>query len=147
MVAVIALSGCGSIEYDDRAEVREVVPSGYYVAPAPAPAPGPYVMVLPPGPQAQPAPMPAARIQCAGTDHVRIVNQVIDGGNGPALFASGDCFMDIRESIVRGNPAVWATQGARVRLLESRIQGGIVAEPGTIVETPGSRLEDRFGRR
>jgi hypothetical protein len=152
IAAALAFAGCGSIAYDDgRPSERVTVTTtgGYVVQRAPGPpVPGPYVTVLPGVAHAPPpapvAPMPrppAGAVQCGNGDHVRIRNQRIDGGAGPAIVASAGCLVEISESIVRGVPAVVALDGARVVLSESRIQGGIEASPGAIVATPGSRIE------
>ncbi len=166
VLLALGLAGCGSIAYDDGTPDQTVTVTttttssgGYLVTRQPVPQPqgGPYVVVVPNGQAAQPVPpapqvirppravatvAPAGRVQCGNNDHIRLDGQVIDGGNGPGVVASGGCNLVISESIIRGEPAVLALDGARVVVRESRVQGGIRAAPSALVQTPGSRMEN-----
>lgn len=163
-VASVLLSGCGSIAYDDGSEREDVAVSAggaaYLVTQPAQPPPGPYVTVLPPDTQVHEAPTyqgptyptypaptyrapvygPSAR-QCSGGQRLRIVNEVVDGGSGPAVVASGRCVVVIDEAIVRGQPAIVVTEGARVDIIESRIQGDIHRSGGAQLQMRGSRHE------
>jgi hypothetical protein len=142
------------------------LPPPRFVQPAPAPLP-PVVMVMPSAPVQQfqqpqfqqpqfqqprfqqPRFQQPARglIVCSGNQRVRISDQRLDGGNGPAVHASGNCVVDIDESIVRGVPAIVATGNAQLRFSECRIQGEILTAGNAQIETPGSRLERGPRRR
>ena len=137
--------GCGRIEYgESTTEVVEVRTGGgtylvqdppnveyrAHVVPAPNPQPPAYAAPQPPPPQPPPAfqpepgrPGPPGTIRCAGNEQIRVDDEVIDGRGGPAIVASGNCVVEVTESIVRGAPAVVVTGNARVRLVESRVQG------------------------
>ncbi len=140
---------------------------GYYVAaPTPAPvyeprvtvfqpppqvvppppqfaAPPPRFVVPPPPPAMAPAPARLAVgngvVTCSGNDRVRVYDRVVDGGHGPAVVASGNCIVELNESIVRGHPAIHASGNAVVRVIESRIQGDILASRSVRIDSHGSR--------
>ena len=78
-------------------------------------------------------------VSCGGQQRLRIDDQVLDGSDGPAVQASGQCVVEISESIVRGQPAVVVSGQAQVVLVECRIEGDLVSQGQGQIRTPGSR--------
>lgn len=128
----------------------------YTVVPGPAPTPRVAVFVVPPQPRpafVPPRPMPppptyavappppppqGGELQCSGNQRLRIHNQVVDGHGGPAVVASGNCVIELSESIVRGTPALVASGNAQVRFVESRIIGDVRAMGNSRIDQSGS---------
>ncbi len=119
-------------------------PGAQATAPAPvvvAPAP----VVVAPAPVAAPAPAMVlagnAPVRCGGNERIRLTEEVLDGGDGPAVVATGGCVVEISESILRGDPAVFVSGNARVSLVECRIDGDLRSAGGGQIDTRGSRHE------
>jgi hypothetical protein len=128
---------------------------GYVVMPGPAstprvavyPAPPPGPPMMPPGPPPRahafappppPAPTAGGEVECSGNQRLRIHNQVVDGRGGPAVVASGNCVIELSESIVRGSPALIASGNAQVLFVESRIIGDVRATGNARIDQRGS---------
>lgn len=153
-VLLLCAAGCGRIEYgesDRPVMVAEATTGGAVVvappATAPAPAAPPGVVYVPWDPGAAPAAPPVASIaapaggavQCSGAERVRIHDRFVDGGSGPAVVATGACVVEVSEAILRGEPAVFVADRARVEIVESRIQGDVRSTGGGRVSTHGCR--------
>ncbi|HJL16452.1 MAG TPA: hypothetical protein RMH99_12395 [Sandaracinaceae bacterium LLY-WYZ-13_1] len=128
---------------------------------APAPPADGHVIVVVPGPERavpQPSPVrveaapvqveaaPAANgvIVCSGDQHLRIEGRVLDGGDdGPAIVASGNCVVEVSESVLRGQPAVQVHGNARVSLVECRVRGDLVSGGGARIMTRGTAHRGR----
>jgi len=118
LLALVFVAGCGSIEYGPSE------PRARRVQPAPV--------------AADPVRVDGA-FACGGQQRLRIDDQVLDGGDGPAVRASGQCVVEISESVVRGQPAVVVQDQARVVLVECNIQGDMITRGQAQVQTRGSR--------
>lgn len=131
-IVLLALAGCGSITYDEPGSASVVVTTRG----------GGNVSVLAESSSAtghSSAHVSGAGVYCGGNQSVRLTNETLDGQGGPAVIASGNCVVEISESIVRG--AVLARDNATVRLVECRIQGDLSATGNANIDTPGSRHE------
>lgn len=126
----------------------------YVVAPAtPQPAPGHAVIVVP-APQApsQPPPSPQVAVAppasngvvvCSGQQRLRIDERVIDGQEGAAIVATDHCVLEVRESIVRGAPAVYVSGNAQVSLVECRVEGDLRSAGAASIRTSGTAHRGR----
>jgi len=168
LLSALALSavGCGSIEYGDdvaREPARPTRPAtsgsaGYVVVqpsrPAPPP-PGQHVVVVPaprrPAPPPAPVPpvpprqaQPSGVVVCSGDQHLVIADRVIDGRRGAAIVASGNCVLEVRESVIRGRPAVHVSGNARVALVECRVRGDLMSGGAAQIRTHGTAHRGRI---
>jgi hypothetical protein len=146
----------------------------YVVAPSPPPQPAPSgsqrMIVVVPGPQAQaqaqtqtqtqtqapsppaasPAPaapaLPSGLVVCSGNQRLRIDDRVIDGEEGAAIVATGNCVVEVYESIVRGQPAVHVSGNAQVHLVECRVRGDLASGGAARIHTRGTAHRGRVLR-
>lgn len=161
-LSLALVAGCGRIEYGESTP-RTVayatpstggtvvtVPSAAAPAPTATVAPAPDgVVYVPWDPGAQPA-APAtaapfvaapagAAVTCSGAQRIRIHDEIVDGRGGPAVVATGGCVVQVSEAIIRGEPAIFVSDQARVELVESRIQGDVRSVGAAQVSTRGCR--------
>lgn len=160
VLLLVLAAGCGHIEYGNTrprvvatttaspAQVVRIPPAT--AAPA---TPPPGVVYVPWDPGAQGAPPPAApapavaavaapanaTVSCSGGQRIRIHDEIVDGRGGPAVVATGGCVVQISEAIIRGEPAIFVSDQARVELVESRIQGDVRSVGAAQVSTRGCR--------
>jgi hypothetical protein len=153
---LVVLSGCGTITYGRgetyvenvvEMETRAVLvpgqaqPDRLVVVQPPPPQPPPPQIVQPPPPQIVQAPPPPmvgnAPVMCGAGQRLRVHNEVVDGRGGPAVIASGDCVVELSESIVRG--PIHVGDNAQVVIVECRVEGDIHASPTARVDMRGSR--------
>lgn len=156
-------AGCGRIEYGEstpRTVAYATASTGGTVVTVPS-APPPTappvtaapardgVVYVPWDPGAQPA-APAtaapavaapagAAVTCSGAQRIRIHDEIVDGRGGPAVVATGACVVQVSEAIIRGEPAIFVSDQARVELVESRIQGDVRSVGAAQVSTRGCR--------
>lgn len=148
----LSVAACGRIEYGDPVQhvVEETTMGGHYVTVQPGPveyraqvtpaATPPPPAYAPPPPQAVAMPpVGPAVVTCSGNDRVRIHDRVVDGRHGPAIIASGNCVVEVTESVVRGAPAVSVHGNAQVQLVECRVRGDLVSSGNARIDTRGTR--------
>lgn len=153
---LVLAAGCGHIEYGNtrpRVVATSTPGSAQVVTIPPATgttsAPPSGVVYVPWDPGAQPAaptaPAPivaaptGATVSCSGGQRIRIHDEIVDGRGGPAVVATGGCVVEISEAIIRGEPAIFVADQARVELVESRIQGDVRSVGAAQVSTRGCR--------
>jgi len=157
---VILVAGCGHIEYGrstrGRTTVTQETPATYTVAQAPdaSVCDRPDVVCVPHDPGAQPQPAPqqytytpqrrgGAPVHCGGDEHIRVHDRRVRARRGPAIVATGNCVVEVTESVVRGRPAIILQDNARVAIIESRILGDVQTPHPAQVVMRGSRLHRR----
>jgi len=157
-LAVLA-AGCGHIEYGrssrGRVTVTETTPGAYTVAQGSDASicARPDVVCVPNDQGAQPPPAPqpryhaytppAAPVTCGAGEHIRVHDRVVRARRGPAIVATGNCVVEVTESVIRGRPAIILQDDARVAIVESRILGDVQTPHPAQVVMRGSRLHRR----
>lgn len=138
-----------------------VVPQGTYYGQGPVvvvpqyeggpavepPAPAPVQAPPPPAPAPEPAPQRVAYrgavVHCSGNERIRVHNRHVTAeGGAPAIVATGNCVVEVSESIVRGAPAVVVEGNARVELVECRVFGDLVSGGNAHIGTRGTAHEE-----
>ena len=180
-LAAVLLAACGArqrrVEEPTRTVTRHrvvsygtpstvvVVPQGTYygqgpvvVVPqyeeGPAPAPEPPVVAPPPPQPEQRVVRGNAAVRCSGNERIRISDRHVTAQAGaPAIVATGNCVVEVDESIIRGTPAVVVGGNAQVELVECRVFGDLVSGGNGRIATRGTAHEEgqsytaRFARR
>lgn len=127
-----------------------VVPHGTHYGQGP-------VVVVPryeEGPPAPPDPEPIApprehvvrgeaAVRCGGNERIRVHNRHVVAEDGaPAIVATGNCVVEVSESIVRGSPAVIVEGNAQVSLVECRVFGDLISGGNAGIATRGTAHEE-----